>query len=73
MSADEIRTFEINERTGKMIDELSEVYGTPTRAATLNRVVALALILAKYCDKDGVIHFIDRDGQPLEVATRFDE
>lgn len=62
--------FEIDEATGRVLDQLSVVYGTVGREATLRRAVAIASVLTENADENGVIRLLEPGGAPIEIHAR---
>jgi hypothetical protein len=58
-----LTTFELSPETA--LDPLKAAYGTKSNAATLRRALAVALILSRNADKDGVIHLLSKEAEIL--------
>lgn len=60
-------TFEMDKSTGAAVDKLKPVYGVRSKADVLKRAVALAVLAAKYADKDGNLHVRAPNGRVVEI------
>lgn len=62
--------FDVDEKTGQALDALSKVYGTPTRASTIRRALAINMAASRYVNKDGILRLRDmRPGAAPEAEV----
>jgi hypothetical protein len=50
-----VTTFTVDTRTAEAIDSLKEAFGVKTTAAVLRKAIALARIVARNADEDGIV------------------
>jgi hypothetical protein len=63
-------SFEVDGKTLGALESLKKTYLVSSNAAVLKRALAIALILSRYADEDGNIHFLTRvANQKIEVIV----
>jgi len=64
--------FETDTKTALMLEELRKTYQVPTPVATIKRALALAIVMSKHADEDGVIHLLSgKNGNEVLIPQRY--
>jgi len=64
------RYMVVDQHTYDVLTTLRAAYGVETNAGVIRKALALAGVVARYCDADGILMILDKDGKPISVLLR---
>lgn len=62
--------FDIDAKTGKTLEKLSQHYGCSSKAAVLRKAIALLCVAKRYESPEGTLTLIGQDGHDLTIFIR---
>jgi hypothetical protein len=60
-----VTSFEVDERTAALIEQLRETFGVKTNAAVIRKALALANVASQHADSDHTITIAPSGGKPV--------
>lgn len=64
-----VTSFEVDERTAALIEQLRETFGVKTNAAVIRKALALANVARQHADADHTITITPSDGKtPVKIS-----
>jgi hypothetical protein len=67
MASTKQKSYQTDERTEKLLDELREGFGVTTDSAVIRRALALASVVVRNADEDHTITLIGANNQPTKI------